>query len=79
MAKNFVFKTEPRKISPNKTLHICTDICNITGNKIGSFKCLICLTDQGLDFTSLNLSNKTISCPKIIYRHANGKVIMRKK
>jgi hypothetical protein len=73
MAKNFKYKAQFNSY--------CEDYCTCTTNpthgkhtKIGSVKCQQCN-----HHIRSNVLMDTISCPKIIYRHANGTVIIRKK
>lgn len=70
MAKNFKYNT-------SSSGFICTDKCSYTlinERKIGSAACryecnIPCI---------IHPTDDLISCPKIIYRHADGRVIMRK-
>jgi len=69
MAKNFIF----RKVTETD---ICLDYCSYLGNgtRIGSLACSECI-----NHVSHNCEQAIITCPKIMYRHYTGKVVMRKK
>ena len=70
MAKNFKFNVVS---DYTKALDNCSYLN--TNVRIGSGVCIhLCPHSSNYDYTT-----NTISCPKIIYRHANGKVIMRKR
>jgi len=70
MAKDFVF----RIAGPH---NMCMDRCSFlnNGTMIGSSKCHHCCPNN----KQQNNDNCTITCPKIMYRHYTGKVVMRKK
>lgn len=73
MAKNFEYFVD-------KTSKRCLDKCSATDAHIGSNWCL-CKCQHGPKVsTSANIEKlpDCIDCTKIIYRHANGKVVMRK-
>jgi len=69
MAKDFVF----RIAGPH---NMCMDRCSFlnNGTRIGSLACSECP-----HHVSHNCEKAIITCPKIMYRHYTGKVVMRKK
>jgi len=72
MAKDFIFRTDGNR---------CLDICSyksvstdVSPTKIGSITC----SSECKHFVKFSFSKKTITCPKIMFRHYTGIVVMRK-